>query len=78
MDPTGDNACVWAATAIAWDSGHAVSRSAGRAGQAGWAVTALAAGLGMCAVARVFEVDPNTVLSCLVEAAEHSKPGSIL
>src|SRR5712691_4956919 len=34
-----------------------------------WAVGALAEGLGMRAVARVFEVDPNTVLQWLVEAA---------
>src|SRR5215813_1316911 len=37
----------------------------------GWAVTALAEGLGIRAVARVFEVDPNTVLQWLLEAAEH-------
>jgi IS1 family transposase len=36
-----------------------------------WAVAALAEGLGIRAVARVFEVDPNTVLAWLVEAAEH-------
>jgi hypothetical protein len=36
-----------------------------------WASAALAEGLGIRAVARVFEVDPNTVLSWLVEAAEH-------
>ena len=36
-----------------------------------WAITALAEGLGIRAVARVFEVDPNTVLSWLVEATEH-------
>jgi hypothetical protein len=36
-----------------------------------WAVGALAEGLGLRAVARVFEVDPNTVLAWLVEAAEH-------
>jgi IS1 family transposase len=36
-----------------------------------WAVAALAEGLGIRAVARVFEVDPNTVLTWLVEAAEH-------
>ena len=35
-----------------------------------WAMTALAEGLGIRAVARVFEVDPNTVLDWLVEAAE--------
>jgi len=34
-------------------------------------VGALAEGLGIRAVARVFEVDPNTVLQWLVEAAEH-------
>jgi len=34
-----------------------------------WAVGALAEGLGTRAVARVFEVDPNTVLAWLVEAA---------
>ena len=36
-----------------------------------WAVGALAEGLGIRAVARVFEVDPNTVLAWLVEAAAH-------
>ena len=36
-----------------------------------WAITALAQGVGMRAVARIFETDPNTVLSWLVEAAEH-------
>jgi transposase-like protein len=36
-----------------------------------WAVGALAEGLGICAVARVFEVDPHTVLQWLVEAADH-------
>jgi len=36
-----------------------------------WAVGALAEGLGIRAVARVFEVDPNTVLAWLVEVAEH-------
>ena len=33
---------------------------------------ALAEGLGLRAVARVFEVDPNTVLAWLVEVAEHA------
>src|SRR5262249_18183230 len=37
----------------------------------GWAIGALAEGLGIRAVARVFEVDPNTVLQWLVEAAAH-------
>jgi IS1 family transposase len=36
-----------------------------------WAVAALAEGMGIRAVARVFDTDPNTVLSWLVEAAEH-------
>jgi IS1 family transposase len=36
-----------------------------------WAIAALAEGLGIRAVARVFEVDPNTVLLWLVEAADH-------
>jgi IS1 family transposase/transposase-like protein len=36
-----------------------------------WAITALAEGLGIRAVARVFETDPTTVLRWLVEAAEH-------
>jgi transposase-like protein len=36
-----------------------------------WATAALAEGLGIRAVARVFETDPNTVLSWLVEAADH-------
>ena len=35
-----------------------------------WAVGALAEGLGIRAVARVFEVDPHTVMQWLVEAAE--------
>jgi hypothetical protein len=39
----------------------------------GWAVGALAEGLGIRAVARVFEVDPNTVLQGLGEVAEHLK-----
>jgi IS1 family transposase len=38
-----------------------------------WAMGALAEGLGIRAVARVFEVDPNTVLQWLVEAADHLK-----
>jgi IS1 family transposase len=38
-----------------------------------WAVSALAEGLGIRAVARVFEVDPNTVLGWLVEATDHLK-----
>ena len=37
-----------------------------------WAVSALAEGLGIRAVARVFEVDPNTVLAWLAEVAEHA------
>jgi IS1 family transposase len=37
-----------------------------------WAVGALAEGLGIRAVARVFEVDPNTVLAWLVDVAEHA------
>jgi IS1 family transposase len=37
-----------------------------------WAVGALAEGLGIRAVARVFEVDPNTVLVWLIEAAGHA------
>src|SRR5215813_7144228 len=37
-----------------------------------WALGALAEGLGIRAVARVFEVDPNTVLQWLVEAADHA------
>ena len=37
-----------------------------------WAVGALAEGLGIRAVARVFEVDPNTVLQWLVEAADQA------
>jgi IS1 family transposase len=38
-----------------------------------WAVGALAEGLGIRAVARVFAVDPNMVLQWLVEAANHLK-----
>src|SRR5438132_8591644 len=37
-----------------------------------WAVGALAEGLGIRAGARVFEVDPNTVLQRLVEVADHA------
>jgi IS1 family transposase len=37
-----------------------------------WAVGALAEGLGLRAVARVFEVDPNTVLQWLVEVADQA------
>jgi hypothetical protein len=37
-----------------------------------WAIGALAEGLGIRAVARVFEVDPNTVLAWLVDVAEHA------
>ena len=37
-----------------------------------WAVGALAEGLGIRAVARVFGVDPNTVLAWLVDVAEHA------
>jgi transposase-like protein/IS1 family transposase len=36
-----------------------------------WAITALAEGLGIRAVARVFETDPNTILVWLVEVADH-------
>jgi len=38
-----------------------------------WAVGALAEGLGIRAVARVFVVDPNTVLAWLLEVADHLK-----
>jgi hypothetical protein len=37
-----------------------------------WAVGALAEGVGIRAVARVFAVDPNTVLAWLVAVAEHA------
>jgi IS1 family transposase len=37
-----------------------------------WAVGALAEGLGIRAVARVFEVDPNTVLAWFLEVADHA------
>jgi hypothetical protein len=36
-----------------------------------WALAALAEGLGIRTVARVFEVAPNTVLAWFVEVAEH-------
>jgi hypothetical protein len=36
-----------------------------------WVVGALAEGLGIRAVARVFAVDPNTVLEWLIEVADH-------
>jgi hypothetical protein len=38
----------------------------------GWAVGALAEGLGVRAVAWVFEGDPDTVLARLVEAADRA------
>src|SRR5262245_61893952 len=38
-----------------------------------WAIAARAEGLGIRAVARVFETDPNTILGWLVEAADHLK-----
>jgi hypothetical protein len=37
-----------------------------------WAVDLLAEGLGIQAAARVFEVDPDTVLHWLMEAANHA------
>jgi hypothetical protein len=37
-----------------------------------WAVGAMAEGLGIRAVARVFAVDPNTVLHWLTEVADHA------
>src|SRR5438128_2139724 len=37
-----------------------------------WAIGALAEGLGIRAVARVCEVDPNTVLAWLIEVADHA------
>jgi IS1 family transposase/transposase-like protein len=37
-----------------------------------WAVTAVAEGLGIRAVARVFAVDPNTVLQWLIEVADQA------
>ena len=37
-----------------------------------WAIGALAEGLGIRAVARVFEVDPHTVLAWFVEVADHA------
>lgn len=36
-----------------------------------WAIGALAEGLGIRAVTRVFEVEPHTVLAWLVETADH-------
>ena len=53
------------------DPWHAISRQARIARAAGWAVGALAEGLGIRAAARVFKVDPNTVLRWLIEAADH-------
>lgn len=40
------------------------------------AIAALAEGLGIRAVGRVFDVEANTVLSWLIEAAEHTEAGS--
>jgi IS1 family transposase len=42
-----------------------------------WALAALAEGLGIRAVARVFERDPKTVLGWLVEATEHLEAFSL-
>jgi len=39
-----------------------------------YVVASLAEGLGIRAVARVFAVDPNTVLQWLVETADHLTP----
>jgi IS1 family transposase/transposase-like protein len=38
-----------------------------------WAIATLAEGLGIRAVARVFETDPTTILGWLIEAVEHLK-----
>jgi IS1 family transposase len=38
----------------------------------GWVVGTLAEGLGIRAVARVFEIDPSTVLAWLIKVAEHA------
>ena len=71
LDAAGDNLSVWAATVIS------SRRTAPRFGKQVdpdtlvWALAALAEGLGIRAVARVFEVDPNTILGWLVDAAEH-------
>src|SRR6185503_17187796 len=42
-----------------------------------WAVGALAEGLGIRAVARVFEVDPNTVLGCVANFALEVVKGQV-
>jgi hypothetical protein len=52
---------------MAWQAGKRVSPD-----RLVWAIGALAEGLGMRAVARVFEVDPHTVLAWFVEVAEHA------
>jgi hypothetical protein len=38
-----------------------------------WAVGTLAEGLGIHAVTRVFEVDPNTVLTWVLEVVDHEQ-----
>ena len=38
----------------------------------GWLAGALAEGLGIRTVARVFEIDPTTVLAWLVQVADHA------
>jgi transposase-like protein len=43
-----------------------------------WAIGALAEGLGIWAVARVFEVDPSMVLQWLVDVAAHAEAFSQL
>ena len=72
MAAAGDNSCVWAATAISWKPwARRFTAKQGDPDKLVWAIAALAEGLGIRAVARVFEADPNTVLGWLVEAAEH-------
>ena len=54
------------------DPRHTVAWQARAPEKLVWAVGALAEGLGIRAVARVFEVDPNTVLAWLVAVADHA------
>jgi hypothetical protein len=57
---------------LSGDAGHAQAWAAPRACPPRVGDCALAAGLGIRAVARVFEVAPNTVLAWGLEAADHA------
>jgi hypothetical protein len=72
MGATGDNSCAWDAAAISWKPmATPLHAKQVELDKLAWAIGALAEGLGIRAVARVFEADPNAVLDWLIEAAEH-------